>query len=67
MEDREGIRVLRLQRPPVNALDLTLVQASLRALATVRDDPRCTGVVPTGLPGVFSAGIDTREVPAYGA
>jgi enoyl-CoA hydratase len=56
-----------LHRPPVNALDLALAQASLRALAEARADPRCTGVVLTGLPGVFSAGIDTREVPAYGA
>jgi len=66
-EDRGGIRVLRLCRPPVNALDLGLAQAAQRAIAEAGADARCTGVVLTGLPGVFSAGIDTREVPAYDA
>ena len=64
-EDREGIRVLRLNRPPVNALDLELARATYRAVAEAGADARCTGVVLTGLPGVFSAGIDTRKVPAY--
>ena len=64
-EDREGIRVLRLNRPPVNALDLELARATHQAVAKAGDDARCTGVVLTGLPGVFSAGIDTRKVPAY--
>ena len=66
-EDRAGIRLLRLCRPPVNALDLELMQAAERAVAEAGADARCTGVVLTGLPGVFSAGIDTREVPAYDA
>jgi len=66
-EDRGGVRVLRLCRPPVNALDLELAQAADRAVAGAGADARCTGVVLTGLPGVFSAGIDTREVPAYDA
>jgi len=65
-EDREGIRVLRLCRPPVNALDLSLARAVLHAIAQAGEDPRCEGVVLTGLPGVFSAGIDTRAIPAYG-
>lgn len=64
-EERGGVRVLRLNRPPVNALNLELMQAALRAVADAQADSRCTGVVLTGLPGVFSAGIDTREVPAY--
>jgi enoyl-CoA hydratase len=37
------------------------------AIAGVGADPGCTGLVLTGAPGVFSAGIDTREVPAYTA
>jgi enoyl-CoA hydratase len=65
VEDRGGVRILRLCRPPVNALDLDLAQAMQRALAHAADDPRCAGVVLTGLPGVFSAGIDTRKIPAY--
>ncbi len=66
-EHRDGVRVLRLCRPPVNALNLELAQALRRAVAEARASAECTGVVLTGLPGVFSAGIDTREVPAYDA
>ena len=67
VENRSGIRILRLCRPPVNALDLALAGAALQAITKAREDPQCEAVVLTGLPGVFSAGIDTREVPAYGA
>ena len=66
-EDRGGVRVLRFCRPPVNALDLELARAAHRVVSEAAADARCTGVVLTGLPGVFSAGIDTREVPAYDA
>jgi enoyl-CoA hydratase len=66
-EDRSGIRILRLCRPPVNALDLALAGEVLHAIEKAREDPQCEGVILTGIPGVFSAGIDTREVPAYGA
>lgn len=64
-EDRDGVRVLRLHRPPVNALDLELAQAAQRAIGDAGADDRCTGVVLTGLPGVFSAGVDTRKLPGY--
>jgi enoyl-CoA hydratase len=66
-EDRDGIRILRLSRPPVNALDLELAGATHQAVEAAGLDAGCTGIVLTGLPGVFSAGIDTRRVPAYGA
>src|SRR5262245_26272091 len=64
-EDRDGIRILRLSRPPVNALDLELAGATQKAVEDARLDAGCTGLVLTGLPGVFSAGIDTRRIPAY--
>lgn len=64
-EERDGIRILRLSRPPVNALDLGLARATQKAVGDACADAGCSGLVLTGLPGVFSAGIDTREVPAY--
>lgn len=66
-EDRGGIRILRLSRPPVNALNLELARAVQHAVADAGADTGCLGIVLTGLPGVFSAGIDTREVPVYDA
>lgn len=62
-----GVRVLRLSRPPVNALNIELAHAAHAAIADAGADTGCTGVILTGLPSVFSAGIDTREVPAYDA
>jgi enoyl-CoA hydratase/carnithine racemase len=67
VEDRGGVRILRLSRPPVNALDLELARAVNRAITDAEAETRCTAIVLTGLPGVFSAGIDTRKVPAYDA
>src|SRR5262245_9782121 len=66
-EDRQGVRILRLSRPPVNALNLELALAAEEAVGGLSADAGCAGLVLTGLPGVFSAGIDTREVPAYDA
>mgnify|MGYP001029728566 CR=1 FL=1 len=55
-----GIREIQLARPPVNALDLELLRALHGALdEAVRDGVR--GIVLSGAPGLFSAGVD---VPA---
>lgn len=52
-----GIRVLRLQRPPVNALDPALVAALDRGLRAAFDEG-VDAVVLAGGPKVFSAGLD---------
>lgn len=52
-----GIREIQLARPPVNALNLEL----LRALRTAIDDAvhdGANGIVLSGAPGLFSAGVD---------
>jgi enoyl-CoA hydratase len=65
--DHQGARIVRLNRPPMNALNFDLVRALSRAVEDALNDPSCDVIVLTGLPGVFSAGIDTREVPGYDA
>jgi enoyl-CoA hydratase len=60
----DGIGVIRLDRPPVNALD-SVAQAALRRAAeeaAVRADVRA--VVLYGGPKVFSAGGDIKEMAA---
>jgi enoyl-CoA hydratase len=60
----DGVRVVRLARPPVNAVDLGLLGAIDRAI----DDARAGGAGPlvvTGTPACFSAGVDTKAVAAY--
>jgi enoyl-CoA hydratase len=60
-----GVRVLRLARPPVNAIDLGLVGELEAALA----DAEAAGgpLVLTGSATCFSAGVDTKAVGGYGA
>ncbi len=64
--DRDGVAVLRLARPPVNALDLPMVLALEAAFAALAGAD-VSGLVLTGARGVFSAGVDTRAFAAYSA
>jgi enoyl-CoA hydratase len=65
-EDAEGIALLRFDRPPVNAIDLAVTD-ELGGLvgALARKPPKA--VVLTGTGASFSAGLDLKAVPAYGA
>lgn len=56
----DGVEVLRMDRPPANALDLELVQAIGDAL-TAAAARGARAVVFAGRPGMFSGGLD---VPA---
>jgi enoyl-CoA hydratase len=65
--DHDGVRVLSLARPPVNAIDLALIGALDEVLADAVASRACRALVVTGRATVFSAGIDTKAVPAYDA
>ncbi len=62
--DHGAVRELRLARPPVNALDSTLVGALRAALAEASRTPACRALVLSGQPGMFSAGLDVRALGA---
>lgn len=57
----QGVREVRLARPPVNALNPELVR---RLQAAVRDagDDDTRALVVSGSPGLFSAGLDVPEL-----
>jgi enoyl-CoA hydratase len=66
LEVSDGIGTIRLDRPPMNALNVQ-VQDELRAAAgeaTARDDVRA--VVLYGGPKVFAAGADIKEMADMG-
>jgi enoyl-CoA hydratase/carnithine racemase len=65
--DQDGIRVLAIARPPVNAIDLALVRALGDVLVETAGARNCRGVVLTGGEGIFCAGIDVKTVPHYDA
>jgi enoyl-CoA hydratase len=64
--DADGVVLLRLARPPVNALDLELVQAIGRGV-TDAVDSGARALVLTGAGSCFSAGIDMKVAPTYDA
>lgn len=68
-DEPEGIRVLRLARPPVNALNGELVRGLIAAVDAAKD---ASALVIAGQPGLFSAGLDvpgllTLDQPALTA
>jgi enoyl-CoA hydratase len=66
VEDRDGVAVLTADRPPVNAMNVELLEDLVAAVEQVAADPP-NAVVLAGRPGSFSAGADLKLVPSYGA
>lgn len=58
--DHDQVRELRMDRPPVNALNPDLVEALTKALLQAGEE--CRAVVLSGRPGMFSAGLDVPEL-----
>lgn len=65
-EDRDGVAVLAFDRPPANAIDLAVTDEFGAMLGKLeRAPPKAVVLIGTG--GIFSAGLDLKAVPAYGA
>ncbi|MFI4990303.1 MAG: enoyl-CoA hydratase/isomerase family protein [Solirubrobacterales bacterium] len=64
-EHDDGILLLAVDRPPANAMDLTLLREIVAGVAQVAGEgPRA--LVLAGREGCFSAGADLKAVPGYG-
>lgn len=64
-----GIVLLRIERPPVNAIELGALhemEAALSELAGAAERGRARALVLTGAGACFSAGLDLKVVPGYG-
>jgi Delta3-Delta2-enoyl-CoA isomerase len=57
------IRMIKLARPPVNALNRELVRELSEAVQSAKDE---SAIVITGQPGLFSAGLDVPSLLAMG-
>ena len=63
-ETRDGIRILTLDSPPVNALGSRLCGEVIRELEAAIADSAVTAIVFTGANGLFSGGADVNEFQA---
>src|SRR4051794_9195836 len=64
-EQEHGLFVLTVDRPPANAMDVSLLGDIIEGIAAVcAETPRA--LVLAGRPGCFSAGADLKAVPNYG-
>ena len=67
-DSRDGVRVITLDNPPINALGFALSAELLAQIETAEKDPSTNAVVFTGAGGLFSGGADIndflREPPA---
>ncbi|CAB3382572.1 Hypothetical predicted protein [Cloeon dipterum] len=63
MNEKTGIATVTMNRPPVNSLNLELLQGLLKAFEGLEDDRKCRGMILTSSsPTVFSAGLDIMEM-----
>jgi enoyl-CoA hydratase/carnithine racemase len=62
VDSREGVAVVRIDRPPANALDAELLSEAQAVCAELCESPP-RAVVLTGSGRFFSAGLDLRLVP----
>jgi enoyl-CoA hydratase len=61
----DGVATVIADRPPANAMDVTLLGELVAVLGEVAADPPAA-LVLAGRPGFFSAGADLKAVPSYG-
>lgn len=59
--DRDGVRILTLDNPPVNALSFAYSEQLLSAVEAAEADARVEAVLFTGANGIFSAGADVND------
>ncbi len=60
-EDKDGVRIVTLDNPPVNSLSFALSGELLPIVEAASSDPNVKAVVFVGANGIFSAGADIND------
>ncbi|HEY1978152.1 MAG TPA: 3-hydroxyacyl-CoA dehydrogenase NAD-binding domain-containing protein [Candidatus Baltobacteraceae bacterium] len=61
IEDRDGVRVITLDNPPVNALSFAYSAELLNTVEAAEADPGVKAIIFTGANGLFSGGADVND------
>ena len=61
VEERGSVVVLRIDRPPLNVLDIPTIEALDRALAAAEESSAAVVVLSSTGPKAFSAGVDVKD------
>jgi len=61
----DNIAVMRINRPPANAIDLALAGEFDNALATIEKSSGVGALILTATGNCFSAGLDLKAIPSY--
>jgi len=68
LQERSGsVAILRLERPPANAMDIAFGERVDAELTRLEQSADVGAVMITGSGSCFSAGLDLKIVPTYGA
>lgn len=65
VEMADDVAVVRIDRPPANAIDLDTASEFANTLGTIADQNDVAAVIVTGAGKCFSAGLDLKAVPGY--
>lgn len=65
IEQQDGIAIMYLDKPPVNAIDRRLVDDGMKCLLKISADKELRALIITGSGKCFSAGLDLKVVPYY--
>jgi enoyl-CoA hydratase len=65
LEQCDTTALVTFDRPPVNAIDMELIEGFREVVEQLAASPPPGGLVLTGAGRAFSAGIDFKEVPRY--
>lgn len=66
VEERDSVALVKIDRPPANAMDLELLEDGASVLEELGADPPAA-VVLTGREGFFSSGVDLKLAPTLDA
>jgi enoyl-CoA hydratase len=65
IEQQDGIAIMYLNKPPVNAIDRRLVDDGMNGLLKLSADKDIRALIITGSGKCFSAGLDLKVAPYY--